>query len=137
MQGLWAKVYTQEAETLFVSMVESINIVELAFKVAASAEKLLQKVKRFFYCIVLLRYSCPKCKSLLTMLYEGRCQCHTCVYGFDPTIEFQRCLACGGTAILRVRRYQCQDCSREIASRFLFDGLIFNSEYFNVKMAES
>jgi hypothetical protein len=137
MQGLWAKVYTQETKTLFVSMVESINIFELASRVTTSVEKLLQKVKRFFYCIVLLRYSCPRCKSRVTMLYEGRCQCHTCNYEFDPTIEFQRCSNCGGTAILRVRRYQCKDCGREITSRFLFDALIFNSEYFKAKMAES
>ena len=118
-------------------MVESINIVELALGVVAAVEKLLQKAKKFFYCIVLLGYSCPKCKGQVTMLYEGRCQCHTCRHEFDPTVVFQRCLKCGGTAILRVRRYQCKDCGKEITSRFLFDGLIFNAEYFKAKMAES
>ena len=38
-------------------MVESINIVELALGILAAVEKLLQKAKRFFYCIVLLGYS--------------------------------------------------------------------------------
>jgi len=137
LQGLWTKIYAQEAKTLSVHMVESINIVELALGVVAAVEKLLQKAKRFFYCIMLLGCSCPKCKNQVTMLYEGRCQCHTCGYQFDPTVEFQRCSVCGGTAILRVRRYQCKDCGKEIASRFLFDGLIFNAEYFKAKMAES
>jgi len=118
-------------------MVESINIVELAFGVAAAVEKLLQKAKRFFYCIVLLGCRCPKCKGPLAMLAEGRCRCKRCRYEFDPTIEFQRCLNCSGVPILRVRRYQCKECGSEITSKFLFDGIVFDTEYFRRKMAES
>ena len=36
-----------------------------------------------------------------------------------------------------VRRYQCGQCGAEIRSRFLFDGLVFDAEYFRQKMAES
>jgi len=39
--------------------------------------------------------------------------------------------------VLRLRRYQCKDCGHDIESRFLFDGLVFDAEYFRVKMAES
>ena len=38
---------------------------------------------------------------------------------------------------MRVRRYQCKDCGSDIQSRFLFDGLAFDPEYFRQKMAES
>jgi hypothetical protein len=44
---------------------------------------------------------------------------------------------CGGKAVLRVRRYQCQQCGAEVASRFLFDGLVFDTKYFQQKMAKS
>ncbi len=39
--------------------------------------------------------------------------------------------------MVRVRRYQCRDCCADIESRFLFDGLVFDADYFRAKMAES
>ena len=71
------------------------------------------------------------------MAVEGQCKCTSCGLECDPTVTFQRCSACGGTPVLRVRRYQCRDCGDDIASRFLFDGLVFNTEYFKTKMTES
>ena len=71
------------------------------------------------------------------MVTEGTCKCKRCTYEFDPTIEFQRCFNCGGAPILRVRRYYCQDCSSDVKSKFLFDGLVFERKYFKAKMAES
>jgi len=35
-----------------------------------------------------------------------------------------------------VRRYQCSNCGHDVVSRFLFDGLVFDAEYFRQKMAE-
>jgi len=118
-------------------MVESISIVELAFGVAAAVEKFLGKAKRFYYLVMLFGYRCPKCKGPLSMVAEGACRCKRCRYEFDPTIEFQRCLTCGGKPVLRVRRYYCNDCKSEIRSKFLFEGLVFEREYFKAKMAES
>ena len=112
-----------------------MNIIKLAFGMSAAVEKFLTKAKRFYYLVMLFGCRCPKCNGSLAMIAEGRCGCNKCGYGFDPTVVFQRCLKCGGTAILRVRRYQCKDCGKEITSRFLFDGLIFNAEYFKAKMA--
>ena len=37
---------------------------------------------------------------------------------------------------MRTRRYACAECSGEISSRFVFDGLVFDSEYFRTKMIE-
>ncbi len=71
------------------------------------------------------------------MVAKGKCKCGTCGLEFDPTVEFERCLNCGGSPVLRVRRYQCRNCGSEIKSKFLFDGLIFNAEYFRQKVTES
>ena len=114
-----------------------MNIIKLAFGMSAAVEKFLTKAKRFYYLVMLSGYHCPKCKGSLSMVTEGRCRCDKCSNEFDPTVVFQRCLKCNGTAILRIRRYQCEDCGEEITSRFLFDGLIFNAEYFKAKMSES
>ncbi len=118
-------------------MVESINIVELAFGVTAAVEKFLIKAKRFYYLVMLFGYRCPKCKGPLSMVAEGKCSCRRCKYEFDPTVEFQRCLDCGGKPVLRIRRYQCKKCGGDITSKFLFEGLVFEREYFKAKMAES
>ncbi len=118
-------------------MVESINIVELAFGVAAAVEKFLTKAKRFFYMVMLFGCRCSKCKGSLFMVAEGKCRCTLCKFEFDPTIEFQRCLNCGGIAVLRVRRYQCKKCGSDITSKFLFDGIVFDIVYYRRKMAES
>ena len=103
----------------------------------AAVEKFLIKAKRFYYLVMLFGYRCPKCNGSLSMVTEGRCRCRRCKYEFDPTIEFQRCLNCGGRPILQIRRYQCKKCGRDITSKFLFDGIIFDSEYYRRKMAES
>ena len=39
--------------------------------------------------------------------------------------------------MLRVRRYQCRDCGGDIISKFLFDELVFDPDYFHQRMAES
>jgi hypothetical protein len=114
-----------------------MNIVTLAFDMAKAVEIFVRKARRFFYSVMLLGYRCPICRGLLVMVAEGVCRCNKCGYELDPTFEFQRCSACGGTPILRVRRYQCKDCGGEITSKFLFDGLVFNAEYFRQKVTES
>jgi len=81
--------------------------------------------------------SCPKCNGSLSMKCEGLCQCDVCTHAFDPTTAFQRCSACGGKPILRVRRYACQGCGADVTSKYLFDGLVFDRDYFAQKMSES
>jgi hypothetical protein len=114
-----------------------MNIITQAFDMAAAVEKFLVKAKRFYYLVMLFGYHCPKCGGSLAMVGEGVCRCKRCKREFDPTIEFQRCLNCGGAPILRVRRYQCKKCGGDITSKFLFDGIVFDTEYFRQKMAES
>jgi hypothetical protein len=114
-----------------------MNIITRAFDMTAAVEKFLVKAKRFYYLVMLFGYRCPKCKGTLMMVAEGVCGCKKCGYEFDPTIEFQRCLDCGGKPVLRVRRYNCRKCGGDITSKFLFDGIVFDAEYYSRKMAES
>jgi len=114
-----------------------MNIITLAFDMAKAVEVFIQKSKKFFYKVVLFGYRCPKCNGSLIMVSEGKCQCASCGIEFDPTVTFQSCSACGGNPVLRVRRYQCKNCSTDISSKFLFDGLVFDAEYFRQKIAES
>jgi hypothetical protein len=114
-----------------------MNIRSLAFGMAEAVELFMQKARKFFYSVMLFSHRCPKCNGSLAMTCEGKCRCVSCEKEFDPTIAFQRCSECGGVPILRVRRYQCKKCGSDIQSRFLFEGLVFNPEYFRAKMLES
>ena len=114
-----------------------MNIITSAFEITAAVEKFRIRVRNFFYKVMLMCHSCPKCNGSLTMIAEGLCKCNRCSHEFDPTVEFQRCLDCGGTVVLRVRRYCCKTCGIDITSRFLFDGLVYDRDYFAQKMTES
>jgi hypothetical protein len=114
-----------------------MNIIALAFDLAKAVEGFAEKAKKFFYGVMLLGHRCPGCNGTLKMVTEGRCQCSSCGKQFDPTVAFQKCTDCGGTAVLQVRRYRCRKCNSDISSKFLFDGLVFNAAYFRERMVES
>jgi hypothetical protein len=111
--------------------------VGLAFSLSDRVLQWAQRARAFFYAVVLWDHACPSCGGDLTMVKEGQCRCKRCGTIFDPTPVFQRCSACGGQSVLRIRRYQCRQCGADVPSRFLFDGLVFDAEYFRQKMAES
>ena len=96
---------------------------------------LKRKVRSFYFQVLLQTHPCPHCDGPLVMEAEGRCCCQVCGRALDPTATFQSCSTCGGKPRLRVRRYECATCGTEIASRFLFDGLAFDADYFRQKMA--
>jgi len=114
-----------------------MNIISLTFDMTKAVEIFMQKARRFFYSVMLFGHRCPKCNGSLIMVSEGKCRCASCGKEFDPTVAFQRCTECDGVPILRIRRYQCKTCGRDIQSRFLFDGLGFDADYFKQKMIES
>ena len=114
-----------------------MNIIKLAFEMATAVQNFFGKARRFYYLVMLFGHRCPKCNRALTMVAEGMCRCNSCEFEFDPTVEFQRCSKCSGTPVRRVRRYYCKDCNSEVISKFLFDTLPFEREYFKAKMAES
>jgi len=114
-----------------------MNIITLAFDMAEAIEVFMGKARKFFYSVMLLGHRCPKCNGQLIMASEGKCRCVSCKKEFDPTVAFQRCSECGGVPVLRVRRYQCKNCGSDIQSKFLFDSLVFDHDYFRHKMIES
>jgi hypothetical protein len=114
-----------------------MNIRLLALDMAKAVETFKQRAKVFFYSVMLLGHHCPKCTGLLAMFAEGKCRCVGCEKELDPTVVFQRCSFCGGVPVLRVRKYQCRSCGSDITSKFLFDGLVLNPDYFRHKMTES
>ncbi|MBN2561391.1 MAG: hypothetical protein JXQ75_10725 [Phycisphaerae bacterium] len=114
-----------------------MNIIQMAFSMTAAVERLVNRIRRFYYAVALARHDCPSCHGKLEMMVEGRGCCVDCEKTLDPTIAFQRCSACGGKPMLRVRRYVCDRCGQGIRSQFLFDGLVFDAAYFRQKMVES
>lgn len=114
-----------------------MNIIEQAFSLAEAVDRFREQARRFYYQVMLSGHACPQCGGGLQMTQEGRCTCNTCGLKLDPTVAFQRCSSCGGQPRLSVRRYSCRKCGADVPSRFLFDGLIFDAEYFRQKMAES
>jgi hypothetical protein len=131
------EVHAKEPEANITAHGGIMDIRKLAADMTAAVQQFFTKAKRFYYLVMLFGYRCPNCNGSLTMVAESICRCKLCTCEFDPTVEFQRCLHCGGAPVLRVRRYQCNDCGGDITSMFLFDGLVFNAEYFHQKMAES
>jgi hypothetical protein len=113
------------------------EIIRLAFELAAAVERLVEHTRRFCYEVMLSAHDCPQCGGRLEMVRESWCECRECGHAFDPTLMFQRCPSCESRLRLRICRYICRYCGRDVPSRFLFDGIVFDRDYFRQKMAES
>jgi len=114
-----------------------MDIIAWAFKLVGAVGRLADRARQLYYAVVLMGHACLYCGGRLTMVKEGLCRCRSCSRELDPTVAFQVCGTCGGRLELRVRRYRCKDCGADMASRFLFDGLAFDAEYFRQKMTKS
>ena len=114
-----------------------MDIIACAFELEAAVKQLCRKIRLFFYQVVLSGFRCPACDGSLVMIADGLCGCKQCGYEFDPTLEFQQCADCGAKVKLKVSRYFCRCCNREIGSKFLFDGRVYDRTYFSAKMAQS
>lgn len=104
---------------------------------SAAVDRFREQARQFFYEVMLSGHACLNCGGALQMEAEGECRCLVCSRQFDPTLVFQLCPACGGKPRLDVRRYSCSRCGADVPSRFLFDGMVFDAEYFRQKVAES
>ena len=114
-----------------------MDIIRQAFRLMEVVTGFAGRVRKLYYAVVLLGHSCPTCGAKLVMAGEGLCRCRSCNSELDPTVTFQRCSVCGGMPELQLRRYRCHKCNSDITSRFLFDGLVFDREYFRQHMTES
>ncbi|MBN1489893.1 MAG: hypothetical protein JXA69_08250 [Phycisphaerae bacterium] len=112
------------------------SIIEYAFALTEAVGRLKEAARAYFYRVVLSGHACPHCEGGLAMIAESRARCSACGRECDPTVTFQRC-ACGGKPQPAIRRYRCCTCGADIQSRFLFDGLVFDTDYFRQKMTES
>ncbi len=111
-------------------------MISLAMRLSEDVRKLVERVRAFYYQVMLSRHRCPACNGSLAMTGESRCRCLDCGRELDPTVAFQKCEACGGGPRINIRRYACSRCGSDVPSRFVFDGLIFDAEYFRQRMAE-
>lgn len=116
---------------------ESILLMNQIEAFERAVARLVSLARQLFYELTLCTQLCPGCEGALVMVREGRCRCTACGKAMDPTETFQTCPACNGPVRLRVRRYACRRCGADVPSRFLFDGKVFDPEYFRRKMAES
>ena len=114
-----------------------MDIIRQAFRLMEAVTGFVGRARKLYYAVVLLGHCCPGCGGRLVMAGEGLCRCRSCNSELDPTVAFQRCGVCGGTPEVQLRRYRCKICGNDITSRFLFDGLAFNRQYFRQKMVES
>jgi len=117
--------------------IRMMDIISQASEMRTAVETFVSHARRYFYEVMLSGYSCPDCKGALVMTSDGNCSCTSCGSEFDPTIAFQKCGNCGGNVRLKICRYQCVNCSEIVRSRFVFDGNVFDKEYFKQRMKQS
>jgi hypothetical protein len=94
-----------------------------------------ERVKAFYFEVMLSPYRCPKCEGSLSMTGISQCSC-ACGQAFDPTLEFQRSPCCGAKLVRKTYHYACSRCHVVVPSHFLFDERVFDKEYFREIMQE-
>ena len=104
--------------------------------VHAKISQLKERIKNFYFHVLLTQHNCPKCNGELTMTGQSECSC-LCGNIFDPTLVFQKSTCCGVKLFRRTYHYACSRCIRTNPSRFLFDEKLFDREYFSRMMKAS
>ena len=95
-----------------------------------------ERVRKFYFEVVLSSFSCPACGGQLHMTGNSECAC-SCGNFFDPTLAFQKSACCGAGLIRKTFHYACSKCRKSIPSRFIFDERVFDKAYFREMMRES
>jgi hypothetical protein len=96
-----------------------------------------ERVRAYYFEVVLSPHPCPGCGGRLKMTGQSLCSC-SCGRTFDPTLEFQRsACCCGARLVRRTFHYACSKCQEVVPSRFIFDERVFDSAYFREMMRES
>ena len=95
-----------------------------------------QKVRSFYFDVILSTVKCPQCEGRLKMIGQSQCRCK-CGVILDPTVEFQYSPCCGARLVRKTYHYACSACQKIVSSRFLFGEKVFNREYFRQLMRES
>ncbi len=98
-------------------------------RIRAGVDSLRNKVKAWYFQVVLSPFRCVKCSARLKIVGPSRAECRL-GHVVDPTVAFQMSECCGSRLARRVCHYACSGCDRVVASRFLFDERIFDASYF-------
>ena len=93
--------------------------------------------KTFYYEVLLSVHTCPHCGGQLTTSGISQAACLRCGAHTDPTVAFQRSACCNASLVKKRTHYVCAECSETVPSRFLFDEVLHDGEYFADKMRES
>lgn len=147
LQGMSKEVHTEESRARAAIMTgesqqdRCVNgfgreLIEMGFQLVDRTTQFVARVRLFYYQVALSSHRCTACDGALAMIADSRARCGNCHIEVDPTVVFQRCGDCGGPLRLRIRRYQCAACGADASSRYVFDGLIFDREYFRRRMEE-
>ena len=105
-------------------------------RVLGRVENFKERVRSFYFEVVLSAYQCPKCGGQLRMSGQSECAC-SCGNILDPTLAFQQSLCCGARLVRKTFHYACSKCSKTTPSRFIFDEKLFDATYFREMMRES
>jgi hypothetical protein len=92
-----------------------------------------ERVRSFYFQVLLSQYTCPTCGGALCMSGTSECSCHS-GHIFDPTVAFQPSLCCQARLIRKTFHYACSRCHETVPSRFLFDEHVCDAEYFREMM---
>jgi len=90
-------------------------------------------VRIFYFSVLLSKFRCPQCQGQFQVVGPSSALCG-CGAAFDPTVTFQKSGCCGAILVKRQSHYACNVCGEVVPSIFLFDEIIFDSEYFREKM---
>jgi hypothetical protein len=94
-----------------------------------------EKVRDFYFQVLLSPHACPTCGDALQMTGVSECSCRS-GHIFDPTVAFQPSPCCQARLIRKTFHYACSRCHKTVPSRFLFDERVFDAEYFREMMRE-
>jgi len=92
-----------------------------------------ERVRSFYFSVLMSKFHCPQCQGPFQLVGPSMARCN-CGAAFDPTVSFQRSCCCGANLVKKQLHYACRACDNLVPSIFLFDEVIFNSEYFREKM---
>jgi len=103
--------------------------------VRASIAMFKTHVREFYFRVVLGDFPCVRCGRIMAMTGPSECTC-VCGFRLDPTLEFQRSTCCDARLRRARSHYVCTDCGAVVPSRFLFDEVLLDRQYFRDKMSE-
>lgn len=95
-----------------------------------------EHARSFYFEVLLTAYECPTCTGRLIMTGISQCSCSN-GHVWNPTITFQVSDCCQARLNKKTFHYACSSCGRSVQSRFLFDGKVFDKDYFREMMQES